>query len=105
MDSLMVESTIFDGKPEPLGISASPKNMLLNLRGSSTLRPRFLYCFLIMNCREINNAIEVRFFAFSLFIYILSTKILLIFYCLQFDCDLTLKYPLRKMYTKTVDTI
>ena len=54
---------------------------------------------------ETNNAIEVRFFAFNLFIYILSTKILLKFYCLQFDRDLTLKYPLRKMYTKTVDTI
>ena len=27
----MVESTSFDGKPELLGISVSPKNMLLNI--------------------------------------------------------------------------
>ena len=81
------------------------KDIHYHLRGSSTLWPRFLYCFLRMNCRETNNAIEVRFFAFNLFIYILSTKVLLKFYCLQFDRDFTLKYPLRKMYTKTVDMI
>ena len=27
----MVESTIFDGKSEPLGISVSPKNILRNI--------------------------------------------------------------------------
>ena len=31
--NLMVESTIFDTKPEPLGISVSLKNMLLSITG------------------------------------------------------------------------
>ena len=31
---LMIESTIFDGKPETLAIYVSPKNMLLNIDDS-----------------------------------------------------------------------
>lgn len=56
-----------------------------------------------MNRRETGNVIEVRFFAVNLFVYILS--IFLKLYRLQFDRDLTFKYPLRKMYAKTVDMV
>ena len=41
--NLMVESTIFDGKPEPLGIlSVSPKNMLLNINTFREMSPRMM---------------------------------------------------------------
>ena len=66
---------------------------------------RFWCCFLRRNCRETNDANEMRFSGCNMFIFIVLTGIFSIFYYSRFDPRSTLKAPLWKISYQTIDTI